>query len=178
MKDIDASVNWVMSEVWCESGFEFKPEKIGNHRPMFRVERSGSLASLFLEPRFAPPPWRRLAGESYTESFFSQLLPLMEEERPLWLYICYPDGTWAECCWVKAVEASNWNADVLFTFERERASQRGASELCVLFEDRKGLIMLSLSDGFSIDYYGSNERWERIVMDLGIANNNVGDRGK
>jgi hypothetical protein len=102
----------------------------------------------------------------------------MEEERPLWLYIVYPDGTCAECRWVKAVEASNWNADVLFTFERESDSQGGALHLCVLFEDRRGLIMLSLRHGFSINYYGLNERWERIVMDLGIANNNVGDRGK
>lgn len=157
---------WVKSNLWhcgyCE------PERLGPKKTIYSVNWRGPLVSLLLDSLDRDPPWRLELNSSYTDSFFNALEPLVQRHGATWLYIVDPADSFSEVVGEVAAGSNRFESHRLMKFESEQLYRTVIKRLCLLFNDRMGMVVIERSRRFEIAYYGAVERWHEVANSLGI----------
>jgi hypothetical protein len=163
---------WIKDSLW-EGGY-FDPDAFAEKRVLFSHPWRGPLVALLFEKNLHLPSWRCDSDGSYIEALFARLRAAAEVFPCSWCYITDPDDALSVVIWEGSVTKLGCHSGLLGCFEHEPAEQGGSQYLCLIFDDRKGLFVFSRKKGFELSYYGSDERWRMVALEMGLPTGQPG----
>jgi hypothetical protein len=158
-------MNESLLEWFRVNGFEnslFSPERLGAAHIIYAMEWHLPLAALFLEPDRVAPFWSCEKNLDFTGSLFRKLWPIVCRDHASWIFVetSKLDGDVAD--WEQPVNESIFSPLRLRLFESGVGKFFRPIAICLVFNDRAGVIVFDRRKGFAITYYGSDDRWALI----------------